>query len=480
MTALTRATLLLLLPLRLSAQELDARIDQLVRTYHEQGRFNGGVLVAYRGRVIYREGLGYANAEWKERNGPTVRVRIGSVTKQFTAMLILQLLEEGKLRLDAPIRDYLPQYPRPAGDRVTIHQLLTHTSGIPDYVGLPLFQRVRNRTATRPEQFLAMFDSLPFEFVPGRRFSYSNSNYFILGAIIERLTGMPWAAALEARILGPLGLKQTGYDDGTAIIASRAEGYTQTLGGLRPAEFLDMSLMYSAAGMYSTLEDLWRWDRALEERKLLSEASYQLLEGMHVPAEGGFYGYGWLRERIPGGPGGDSLTTLSHAGGVPGFTTVNYRIPEDGVAIIWYDNSGQRPALHEEIVKLMYGMRVRLPRPSIARALLPIVQEAGVEVAIRQYRESRLRRSEAFDYGEPELNSLGYALLRGGKPAEAIAIFALNVEMFPRAFNTYDSLGEAYLAAGDTAQAVANYRQSLALNAQNTNATAVLARLGTR
>lgn len=471
---------LLCLPATLRGQDLAARIEDLVRTYHEQGRFSGAVLVGWKGRVIYKEGMGYANAEWKVRNGPGVRVRIGSLTKAFTAMLVLQLVDEGKLRLGGTISEYLPRYPLPAGDHVTLHQLLSHTSGIPDYVELPLFQPVRNRQPTTPAQFLATFDSLPFNFAPGRRYGYSNSGYFILGVILEQVTGRKWAELLRERILVPLGMKQTGYDDGSAVIPGRAEGYLQTLGGLRPADFLDMSLMYSAAGMYSTLDDLWRFDRALSERKLLSDSAYALMEGLQARTATGWYGYGWAVDRVFVGAGRDSLTSVSHVGGVPGFTTANFRLPEDDGVILWYDNTGQVPPLSQEIVKLLYGVPVVPPRPSIARALLPVVKEAGVETAIRQYRDVRARRPEAYDFAERELNQLGYALLRGGAVRDAVAIFTLNTEMYPGGSNTYDSLGEALLAAGDTAGAVANYRRSLAMNAGNTNATRVLARLGQR
>jgi len=148
-------------PRGLDAQSASSRIDKLVRAYNEQARFNGAVLVAEHGRVIYHKGFGWANAEWQIANTPTTRFRVGSVTKQFTAMLILMLAEDGKLRLDGTIRDYLPEYPAAQGDRVTVHQLLTHTSGIPSYTDLPGFMAEQSRNPAAPADFVHLFDTLP-------------------------------------------------------------------------------------------------------------------------------------------------------------------------------------------------------------------------------------------------------------------------------------------------------------------------------
>lgn len=467
-------------PLGLEAQSVERRIDALVRAYSEQSRLNGAVLVAHKGRVIYRKGFGWANAEWQVRNTPTTRFRVGSITKQFTAMLILMLAEEGKLRLDGTIREYLPEYPATQGDRVTVHQLLTHTSGIPSYTDLPGFFSDMSRDPARPAAFVHVFDTLPFDFPPGSEFRYNNSGYYLLGAIIERLEGEPYNTVLRRRILQPLGLGATGYDWSADIIPERASAYNQTLGGLRHAEYLDMSLPYAAGSMYSTVEDLWRWDQALAARKLLSAESYRLMESGHVAAGPGSYGYGWFVQRVDRGSGRDSATAIQHGGGINGFAAMNYRIPEDGIAVIWLDNSSQGSPLHERIRQILYGLPYETPLPSIARALLPLIKDKGAEAGIRQYREVRARSPATFDFSEPELNTLGYALLRGGRVQDAVAVFALNVEMYPAGANTYDSLGEAYLAAGDTTQARTNYRRSLELNPQNGNATAILRRIDLR
>jgi CubicO group peptidase (beta-lactamase class C family) len=212
-------------------QATAGRIDAIVQRYSREGLFQGSVLVADHGKVIYRKAVGLANAEWNVPNTVDTKFRIGSITKQFTAMLILQLLDEGKLRLDGTLGDYLPEYPEGPGRAVTIHQLLTHSSGIPSYTSNPKFFPEESRNPATPTEFIKRFWSLPLDFEPGTRFQYNNSGYFLLGVIIERLTGLSYPDALQQRILTPLGLRNTGYDWSTPLMPRRAGAYSVGLDG---------------------------------------------------------------------------------------------------------------------------------------------------------------------------------------------------------------------------------------------------------
>jgi CubicO group peptidase (beta-lactamase class C family) len=480
-SAILLASLTLLWPSHLPAQDTAARIEALVRSYVSQQRFNGAILVAHQGKVIYRKGFGWANAEWRVPNTPDTKFRIGSITKQFTAMLILQLVEEGKLRLDGTIGEYLPEYPAGPGRNITIHQLLTHTSGLPNYTAIPRFFAELSRNPYRPADFLAVFDSLPLDFEPGSRWRYSNSGYFVLGVIIERVGGRPYDMALRERILDPLGLKDTGYDWNTPVIERRADGYTRGFDGDEHAAYIDMSTPFSAGGMYSTVEDLYRWDQALAARRRLSPASYARYLAPQVKATpGSDYGYGWSFRRIERGLGRDSALSMEHYGGINGFSSCNLMIPEDRIAIIWLDNTGQSPPLERGITRLLYHLPATPPQASIARTIYPIVRREGAGPAIKRYHELKRQAPGGYDLAEPELNLLGYHLLKLGRFADAVQIMALNVESYPGSSNAYDSLGEAWLDAGDTVQAVANYRRSLELDATNQNAVQLLKRLGAR
>ncbi|HWW82814.1 MAG TPA: serine hydrolase domain-containing protein, partial [Vicinamibacterales bacterium] len=187
------------------------QIDALLTRYQQLGLFNGSALVVDRGQVILKKGYGLANMEWNVPNTPDTKFRLGSITKQFTATLVLQLVEQGQIDLSAPVRRYLPEYPSPSGDRVTIHHLLNHTSGIVGYTEIPSFPATA-RNSYIPTKFLESFSKLDLLFDPGTKFSYSNSGYFLLGVILERVTGQPYEKLLRDRIFTPVGMKDSGYD----------------------------------------------------------------------------------------------------------------------------------------------------------------------------------------------------------------------------------------------------------------------------
>src|SRR5437764_8034776 len=203
------------------AQDKAARIDQIISLYQKYSQFNGSALVADNGKIIYKNGSGLANMEWNMPNASDTKFRLGSVTKQFTATLILQLVEQGKIKLDGKLIDYLPDYRPDTGARVTIHNLLSHTSGIPSYTSLPGFFQDVSRNPFKVDDFIKKYASGDLEFEPGVRFVYSNSGYFLLGAIIEKVTGKPYEQALRENIFDPLGMKNTGYDHWGAIIEKR-------------------------------------------------------------------------------------------------------------------------------------------------------------------------------------------------------------------------------------------------------------------
>lgn len=218
-----------------SDQAPEKEIQKLVSHYANEGLFNGSILVARKGKVIYKQGTGYANMEWKTLNTTDTKFRLGSISKQFTSMLVMQLVNEGRLMLDGKITDYLPHYRKETGDKITIHHLLTHSSGIPNYTEDRKFWHHEKQSYTVSD-FIRIYCSGDLEFDPGSRFAYSNSGYFILGAIIEVIAGKPYHVVLKERILDVAGMKNTGYDFSEAIIAKRASGYTVTLEGYKNAD----------------------------------------------------------------------------------------------------------------------------------------------------------------------------------------------------------------------------------------------------
>src|ERR1041385_1040776 len=181
------------------AQDKAAKIDELMKVYNSYRQFNGAVLVAENGKVIFKKGYGMANMEWNIPVETDTKFRLGSITKQFTSMLIMQLVQEGKIKLDGKLTDYLTDYRKDTGDRITIHQLLNHTSGIPSYTGLPNFFQDISRNPYTVSDFVKKYASGDLEFEPGTKWNYNNSGYFLLGAIIERVSGKTYEQVLKDR-----------------------------------------------------------------------------------------------------------------------------------------------------------------------------------------------------------------------------------------------------------------------------------------
>ena len=295
---------------QLQAQDKAQKIDELMTLYHNYGQFNGSMLVAESGTVIYKKGFGLADMEWSIPNRPDTKFRLGSITKQFTSMLIMQEVEKGELRLDGHVTDYLPYYRKDNGDRVALRNLLTHTSGIPNYTALPGFFADASRNPFGVRDFVQKYCSGVLEFEPGSKFSYSNSGYFLLGAILEHVTGKTYEALLRERVFGPLAMEDSGYDHWETILPHRAVGYEKSLEGTETAPYLDMSIPYSAGSLYSTVEDLYRWDQALYTEKLITA---KMREEMFTPFRGD-YAFGWVVKKEPVGPTGETRTVIGHEG----------------------------------------------------------------------------------------------------------------------------------------------------------------------
>ena len=255
-----------------------ARMDQIVQSYVANHQFMGTVLVARGSQVLFSKGYGSANLEWDIPNTPNTKFRLGSVTKQFTAASILLLEERGKLSVSDPVKKYLPDAPA-AWDKITIFHLLTHTSGIPNFTSFPDYAKLEP-FATTPEQLVARFRDKPLDFEPGEKWNYSNSGYVLLSYLIEKITGDSYEKFVRENIFTPLGMKDSGYDSNSAVIPHRASGYVFGKNGFENAGFVHMSIPQGAGALYSTTEDLLKWEQGLFGGKVLKAAS---LEKMTTP-----------------------------------------------------------------------------------------------------------------------------------------------------------------------------------------------------
>jgi CubicO group peptidase (beta-lactamase class C family) len=450
------------------------KLEKLIGAYADYGKFNGSVLVAEKGKVIYKKGFGLADMEWNIPNQPDTRHRLGSITKQFTAMLIMQLVEQGKLKLDVPVSTYLPDYPKKSGDIITIHHLLTHTSGIPNMTSFPGFIKNVSRNAYSPEQLVNMSADSTLQFEPGKNFAYSNSGYLLLGYIIEKVTGKSYEQVLRENILTPLKMNNTGYDHHETLLKNRASGYEKNGRRYVNAGFIDMSVPHAAGAMYSTVEDLYLWDQALYGNQLLRKENIGLLFAKHIPSGGSHYGYGWVIGEIPLGSTSEKIETVGHGGGINGFNTQLIRIPKDKSFIVLLNNTGGAPLgeMTNAIAAILYDKSYDFPKRSVADALADRIDNKGISAALEHYKVIKV--SDAYYLDEREMNRTGYEYLETGKTKEAAEIFKLNVEAFPKSANTYDSYGEALMALGNKTEAIENYKQSVKLNPGNDNGIKIL------
>lgn len=331
------------------------KLKDLVSTYMDElavnGYFSGSILVGYKGEKLINQGYGYACHQYDVKNTRCTKFKIGSLTKAFTAMAVLQLEEQGKISLTDSLSKYIVDFP--SGSKVTIQQLLNHTSGIKDFVCDPEYWTKTMRLPTTLESTINLFKNLPLNFEPGTKFEYSNSNYTILAYLIEKVSITSYEEFLKHNIFEPLGMENTGCDDGKAIIKNYAEGYT-IWKNLKHADFIDMSIAKGTYGLYSTVEDLYIWHKALYTEKLVSKKQ---LDKMFNICNGAC-GFDWFCELQCFNS--IQKKKMYHFGDVNGYVSFFSRYVEDDLAIIVLSNFNLTPVekISDDIAKIVFGEKV--------------------------------------------------------------------------------------------------------------------------
>lgn len=464
--------LLISIPYNVARANADqpAAIQAVVKRAADHGVFSGAVLVAHQGRVIYRAGHGLANHEWRQPNSPETVFRLGSLSKSFTAVAVMQLVQNGKLNLDDTIHKHLPNFPADYGKQVTIRQLLTHQSGISNYVRLPGWFEGRYKQPIDDADFLKAVTQLPLEFEPGKGRRYSNAGYFILGKIIEAASGLPYADFVKKHITAPAGMTQTKHDSHTDIIANRADGYQWTAnGGYRNEHYLNTEVFRAAASLVSSVDDLLKWDQALSNDTLLDQKHRAILFAPEAPLS-------WEVQTRSLADGAKKLTSVGYNGAIMGFSSMFTRFPEDRFLVVLLSNNGTGyqtlTALTQEIAETLYG--VAQPKATPAAYLLT---QAFLKGDLADGFAKIQSHPGSYDINEGRLNSLGYQFLEFRLIDQAVAVLEFVTTLYPNSANAFDSLGEAYLIGDNREKAAINYRKSLALDPQNQNARAILQRL---
>jgi CubicO group peptidase (beta-lactamase class C family) len=392
-----RIAIALILASACLAQDTAARMEDVIQSYVTSKQFMGSALISQDGKVLLSKGYGFANLEWDVPNSPTTKFRLGSITKQFTAASILLLEERGKLKVEDPVKKHMADAPV-AWDKITIFHLLTHTSGIPSFTGFPDYASTEATPAT-PESLVARFRGKPLEFQPGEKWNYSNSGYVLLGYFIEKISGQSYSEFVQQNIFTPLGMKDSGYDSNSTVIVHRAAGYAPGANGPVNAGFIHMTIPFSAGSLYSTTEDLLRWEQGLFGGKLLSPAS---LAKMTTPFKQD-YALGLAVSTNHG------HKVIEHGGGIEGFNTHLAYYPEDKLVVAVLGNlNGRFPGeIAGKLADIARGVK-----------LAPISErKEGNSAAQGPCRSSPLFYLQLFYLQLASIGGIGYGVSHQGQQA---------------------------------------------------------------
>ncbi|MDC1162120.1 serine hydrolase [Tenacibaculum sp.] len=471
--------------------------------------FSGVVLVAKGDKVIFEEGYGEADRTKKQLNTIESKFGIGSITKQFTAMLIMQLVEKGTIKLTDTIGDYLPYLSKKKGNNITIHQLLSHTSGLPHYDGLQKIGvnlKEFARTSYTPEALAKLIDKTILLSKPGTRFTYSSLGYDLLGVILEEVSRMSFSELLNNLIIIPLGLKNTGFGTNEFVKSKIVKGYrykevygldwwTSEHGGkITEAAFRDQSTAYSAGGMHSTVRDLFIWSKAIKSNKLLSSKFTKIMMTPHKKG----YCYGWVRNWDDIIEKNINVRLHGHGGALAG-NSAYIALYDDETTIIYLSNRSNLKA--EEILHQIHLRANNLKdehklKGYPNRSSFIKFKEAGGMTALQDYF-NRLSRYSGYKVNpsnstmrgvmkihleaknikvadslktiflktsdENSINEFGYYFLNSETPEYALDFFKENVKNFPKSSNSWDSLGEAYFIYKEYNKAINCYKQAIKL-----------------
>ena len=449
----------------LVAEQLGTKVDAYIQAAIEHEQFSGTILIAKDGAPILSKGYGMANYELGVPNSPKTVFKIASLTKQFTAMAIMQLQERGKLNVNDKACRYLDACPA-AWQAITIHQLLTHTSGIPNFSSNPDWdEKISIQPFTR-KGFVDVFRDAPLEFVPGEKFKYSNSGYYLLGLIVERASSKSYADFLRDEIFQPLGMNSSGLEDSRRLVPNLASGYYWSMNSFIKAPYMHLVSSYGNGGLYSNVGDLLLWDSALYTDKLVSRKSR---DEMFTPDKKE-YGYGW---RI--GKKFDRPTT-EHSGSSNGFSTFILRFPSEHVTVIVLSNSDSTSATKTayNLAAIMFGEAVSHPKPQLRVVMTATLLKDGLPAALQQYRELRRAQSKAYDMSDEVLIDVGYDLLDNNRVDDAIEVFKLGLEFASQSSDFHDSLGHAYIAKGDLDLAIQSFENVLEIEPNSEHGASML------
>ena len=448
---------------------LDAAFDAYLQASVANAGFSGTVLVVRDGTPVFRRSYGMASHELAAPNTNDTVYDLASITKPFTALLIMMLQEEGKLNVSDLACTWLTDCPE-AWRTITIQQLLTHTSGIESYSRLPDWdEELDTRLFWRGGAAMMMRDQ-PLRFSPGTGWRYSNTGFDLLGLIIERVSGKTLPEMYQERILTPLGMDRSGFHTSRLVVPGAATGYYSLGSTFISKTPQSSSSAYGASGLFSTVDDLLKWDQALYSNRLISAASWEQM----IADASNEYGFGWEMRTWLG------RRQIGHAGSGGGFSTLMGRFIDDRLTVIVLSNSDEANAnaTARDLAAIYFGEEYSLPVKGRKARFLDAIQADGLDAAIQLYQEMKAAEPEAEAFKTDELLvTAGYDLHGVPMMDEARRVFEFALEQFPRSAYSHDGLADIAAAEGDNATAIRHFETSLAIDPTNEYAVKGLERL---
>ncbi|MGB2981853.1 MAG: serine hydrolase, partial [Candidatus Zixiibacteriota bacterium] len=468
------------------SQSLQSKIDDLVNEYVVGRQFMGSVLVADKGEIVFAKGYGLANVEENILNTPETKFKIGSIAKQFTAMLVTQLVEKGKLGLDNTISDFIPDFPRNIGEKITVEMLLCHTSGLILPEGIEKYYYASTKDEFLQE-FIKQLREEGLRFEPGKGYGYSNAGYFLLGLMIEKVSGKTYEAVLHEQILKPLGMENTGCDKKGLMLENRAYSYQKL-----PDRYItwneemysyDPAIVHFGCGsLYSTVEDLFKFSKALSTNQLLSNKYMDMYLKMrnvksHPPVSNispklvneffGTCGNGFVGEiSIIDDPDSKEKQILYWHDGIDKLFKSNHFHYSGKEQIIIIGSNCSFLGEGDEMVLKIHQILNNKPyqdiriRHSLSQYISEdIAMHAGIPAAIGEYLRFKNDTLNFIVPDEAYLIHAGRGVAEQFGPEDAILIFKAVLSEYPESWKTYDALGETYIIKGDTISAIQSFRK---------------------
>ena len=486
------------------SQSLPSRIDELVNEYVVNQQFMGSVLVAEKGKVIFAKGYGLADVEKNIPNTPDTKFMIGSITKQFTAMLVTQLVEKGKLKLDNTISDFIPEFPRDIGDKITVEMLLCHSSGLILPEGIEKYYYATSKEEWLQE-YLKQVAEEGLRFEPGKGYGYSNGGYFIIGLIIEKVTGKNYEEVLTEQILKPLGMTQTGCDRKGLVVENRATSYRKLpdryITWNEETNSYDPAVWgFGCGNMYSTVGDLFKFSQALSTNQLLSKKYMDMYLKMRnvqtrpplpyisnelVSELFGTYGNGFVGEIsiVEDSVSKEKWTFFWHDGTNKLNYSNHFHFSDEDRIIIICSNCSFRCEGDEIVLKIHQLLNnkpynhIRMKHSLTQYIEEDVAMHAGISAAIDEYRRFKNDTLNFIIPGKEYFINTSHQVAEMGNLDWAVEILQAAITEFPEYWEAYDALGETYIKKGDTEQAIQSFKKSVELNPQNTNAIEMLEKL---